>query len=415
MAMKQTQTKMFDFADAGLDFCPGSKNLFPDRFKKMLSQGYNEQTVTSVSVTGNQVTLNYGVSHGYAADRVLKINSGPLAEINDGEFWIDTVTTTSLTMTVDVVPTTITGGFSTKIASLGFELLFEQAYVHLYRFKALDESDLFLRLVYQSNLGHRNVVLVCIGKACDITTGVITDANAQTETKEAVTHSQNIPKWEFTNGMNSNQNDWTYSQGFNSYRLAILVGSRYHLSIFTNTSYTSGNNISYALTNGFYPIHNIGYTRLNLPCVFGYTLGLGSQNPPGGGAIAYINYLKAMIGTIAVKFIIEGSNSGKAFITPQATSSYLPIDLDGFNTTSTEPISVYEYNTGQFLGVIEPNCLMQVKCGTTNYLSPLAQNTPSIQLDVDYQTKCPTHAISSYSSLANSWFCTSPLIEVKYV
>jgi hypothetical protein len=47
--MKQTQTKMFDFADVGLDFCSGSKNLFPDRFKKMLSQGYNEQTVASVS------------------------------------------------------------------------------------------------------------------------------------------------------------------------------------------------------------------------------------------------------------------------------------------------------------------------------------------------------------------------------
>ncbi|EXE09995.1 hypothetical protein J559_3303, partial [Acinetobacter sp. 983759] len=43
MVMKQTQTKMFDFADIGLDFSAGSKSLFPDRFKKMLAQGYNTQ------------------------------------------------------------------------------------------------------------------------------------------------------------------------------------------------------------------------------------------------------------------------------------------------------------------------------------------------------------------------------------
>jgi len=63
MVMKQTQTKMFDFADIGLDFSAGSKSLFPDRFKKMLAQGYNTQTVSSVTVEGNQVTLNYGGSH----------------------------------------------------------------------------------------------------------------------------------------------------------------------------------------------------------------------------------------------------------------------------------------------------------------------------------------------------------------
>ncbi|RKG45949.1 hypothetical protein D7V64_17530, partial [Acinetobacter cumulans] len=92
MAMKQTQTKLFDFADVGLDFCVGSKSLFPDRFKKMLVIGYNTQTVASVAVAGNQVTLTYGVSHGYVADRVLKVESGVLAEINGGEFWIDSVT-----------------------------------------------------------------------------------------------------------------------------------------------------------------------------------------------------------------------------------------------------------------------------------------------------------------------------------
>ena len=129
--MKQTQTKLFDFSDVGLDFCAGSKNLFPDRFKKMLSLGYNKQTTSSVADTGNQVVLTYGVSHGYVADRVLKITSGTLATINDGEFWIDSVTTNTVTLTIDNAPASISGGFTTRIASLGWSLEYENAHARL--------------------------------------------------------------------------------------------------------------------------------------------------------------------------------------------------------------------------------------------------------------------------------------------
>src|SRR5690606_14373193 len=111
MAMKQTQTKLFDFSDVGLDFCAGSKNLFPDRFKKMLALGYNEQTVSSVAVAGNQVTLTYGGTHGYVADRVLKVDSGDLSLVNGGEFWIDLVTTNTVTFTLNDAPGSITSGF----------------------------------------------------------------------------------------------------------------------------------------------------------------------------------------------------------------------------------------------------------------------------------------------------------------
>ncbi len=73
--IKQTQTKMFDFSDVGLDFCAGSKAKFREVFKKMLSTGYNPQTVLSVSISGNQVTLTYGTNHGYVADRVLLLTA----------------------------------------------------------------------------------------------------------------------------------------------------------------------------------------------------------------------------------------------------------------------------------------------------------------------------------------------------
>src|SRR5690606_30234894 len=135
MAMKQTQTKLFDFSDVGLDFCAGSKNLFPDRFKKMLSLGYNVQTVTSVAVVGNQVTLTYGGAHGYVVDLVLKVDSSVFASINGGEFWIDSITTNTLTFTLDAAPASVVSGFTTRIASLGWDLVYEQGHIYIYKFR----------------------------------------------------------------------------------------------------------------------------------------------------------------------------------------------------------------------------------------------------------------------------------------
>ena len=130
--MKQTQTKVFEFSDTGLDFCSGSKNLFPDRFKKMLALGFNEQTVSSVTVLGSEVTLTYAAAHGYVADRVLKVDSGDLAAINGGEFWIDSITTNTVTFTLDEIIPPVSGRFTTRSASLGWDLVYENGSVHIY-------------------------------------------------------------------------------------------------------------------------------------------------------------------------------------------------------------------------------------------------------------------------------------------
>lgn len=163
-----------ELSDVGLDFCAGSKNLFPDRFKKMLAQGYNTQTVSSVVVTGNQVVLTYGVNHGYVADRVLKINSPRIL----GEYVIDSVTSNTVTLTIDNAPNNIIGGFTTYVAPLGMQIVYEQANIHIYKIKALDESEYFMRVVFQTALSQRNRIGISIGKTADLSTGKITDTNA---------------------------------------------------------------------------------------------------------------------------------------------------------------------------------------------------------------------------------------------
>ena len=402
MTMKQTQTKMFDFADVGLDFCSGSKNLFPDRFKKMLSQGYNEQTVASVSVTGNQVTLNYGVAHGYAADRVLKINSGPLAVSNSGEYWIDAVTTTSLTMTIDAAPVSIAGGFSTKIASLGYALEYENSNIQVYKFKSLDESDLFLRLCFQDQSGRRNCISPCVGKSFDIATGFITDVYAYAENIQIQSPNTGF-KWEFGFWNNTTYNNYTYTQGFSQYGRACVVGSQYHLLFLFNALNEQPR------INGLVPTYCHAYELLSYPVLIGETYGnitsIGS-NYQGENARAYV-------GNIRVALSQDPGNAGNGlFRMPSASSSYLPTKIDSFSTTTCAPLHIYEYPTLQHLGVVIGG-LYSAMYGTANTPSTSYGIQPSVTVDIDLNSLIILHYISAGTSTSSFAFLAAPVEEIK--
>lgn len=408
MAMKQTQTKLFDFSDVGLDFCAGSKNLFPDRFKKMLSSGYNTQTVASVAVAGNQVTLTYGVSHGYAADRVLKIESGVLAGINGGEFWIDSVTTNTLTFTLDDAPVSIAGAFITKIASLGWELVFEQPYIHLYKMKYLDGRDLYTRLVFQNTAAYRNRVGVCIGKTADTTLGTITDEATSTEHATATTPN-GVFAWDYSYYANATHNSYTYSQGLSTFGKGVVIGSLYHV-IFMNHYYNTTpycSNLSAIL-----PAKCIDYSSLDYPLLIGCSYG----NPTSAGySNSYLNgnYAAAQIGNLRVCFVESTSPAPPLFTTPAAVSSYLPSSLDTFNTTVAKPLNLYIYGNGQFIGCTEGG-LYSAAYASGVVSDSTITNYPKLSADIDFNSKCYLHHLfgSSNSSYIG---IVAPIEEIKIV
>lgn len=405
MTMKQTQTKMFDFADVGLDFCSGSKNLFPDRFKKMLSQGYNEQTVASVSVTGNQVTLNYGVAHGYVADRVLKINSGPLAAIKGGEFWIDAVTATSVTMTIDAAPTSIAGGFSTKIAPLGWELVYEQSHVHLYKMKNLDDSDIFVRLVFQAVANYRNRVGVCVGHTANIVTGTITDASTLTQYATTTTPNDTFA-WEFQITAEATYNNQTAAQGLVKFGACLAVGSKYHLAIMGNLGANAAQYV-----NGIFPTHTLNYDTLNYPLVCGMSYG----NPTANG----YNYQGAQTytGMMLGKFscIFQETNVTASVVVaknPVTAESFLPAAIDVFNTTTCKPIPLILQQNGQLLGYVSGGMYL---CGyaSTNTPGITIASQPVKTNDIDLNSMVYVHSISGGGS--NQAFYAIPVEEIKIV
>lgn len=408
--MKQTQTKLFDFSDAGLDFSAGSKNLFPDRFKKMLSLGYNMQTVTNVVVTGNQVVLTYGGAHGYVTDRVLKIDSGPLSLINEGEFWIDSVTTNTVTFTLDDAPISVTSGFTTRIASLGYELAYETPSVHIYKFKELSESDLYLRLLFNtSTASSRNSIAPCIGKSFNSITGEINDVLALTSNASATALDTKLLKWEFGGAATTAHNNYSYSDGYSLYGQAKVIGSKYHLAFLISLGFVT--NFS-ARINGFFPAKMIDYPSLRYPILVG-ELSSTAQTSSLGPNTGQLNNARAYCGNVQVS-TVQPLLKALVFNTNVASSSFISSEIDmlGNEVTCSKSLDVFEVSSGQPIGVLYGILQSYHSASSTPSSNPM--NSPAIITDYDYAELSLQHTISAtnvsptgYSSLV------LPIEEIK--
>lgn len=406
MTMKQTQTKLFDFSDAGLDFCAGSKILFPDRFKKMLSLGYNVQTVTSIAVAGNQITFTYGGAHGYVTNRVLKIDSGALSLINKGEFWLDSVTINTVTFTLDNAPSSVAGGFTTRIAPLGWSLEYENANVHVYKFKQLDESDIYLRLCFQNKNERRNCISPCVGKSFDPATGFITDFTALAENKDITTPDVGF-KFEYQQAADATFNNYTYSQGFSTFGLACVVGSAYHFIVMSS----SGNDTTHSQINAVLPVVT-NLEALQYPILIGSRFANIASN-----GVRQLGFEEVWCGATRVYFQKRTEASPSApqsyvDLRPQAAESYLPASIESFNTTTAEPISLYLTN-GQFVGFAHG--LHVIKFASTNAPTMSRTTSPSTTYDVDLNNLVKVHFMADGSSAAYGLFFAAPVEEIKIV
>ena len=401
MAMKQTQTKMFEFSDTGLDFCSGSKNLFPDRFKKMLALGFNEKTVTGVVVAGNQVTLSYEFAHGYVANRVLKFNSGPLATLHGGEFWIDSVTANTVTMTIEGAPLSIASGFVTKIASLGWELIYELNHVHIYKFKHIDDTDMYARLCFQNATiaGYRNCIAVGMGRQVDLSLGTVLDAPFDLGNCATTSASTAKIKWDFTYDTVRTYDNFTYAQGLAQFGKAAIVGSQYHIFIAGN-AYTDDR---FSYIYGIFPfvrtLNNLNYPALL--CCFNSSstgaMGLGQHNHQR----VYVYDVDCLTSSIATY----------TFPANFASQSFYPSSIEPFNTTGCFPIQLFTKDERQPLGFIAGG-LYQAAYASANKPPYNIGQSPSISMDIDFSNPVVVHGTSLNINNPVSWLC-SPVEEVK--
>lgn len=406
--MKQTQTKLFDFSDTGLDFSAASKNLFPDRFKKILALGYNVQTVTSVAVAGNQVTLAYGGAHGYVADRVLKVDSGALAVINGGEFWIESVTTNTVTFTLDSAPTSVPNGFTTRIASLDWSLEYESSNVHIYKFKHIDETDLFIRLVFQNNPTYRNTVSVCIGKTANLALGTITDLNSIESNRENLTPVAG-PNWEFNYSATNTYNNYNYAQGFSLLGLGRVVGSKYHVAFLFNVH----SQIASTRICGVFPFSPVyRYEQLDYPALFvEETTATINVNLSSAYGLIHSRVYIGKIRCLGGQFQADYNANTRFYLSPKrAWQSFTKQDT--FNTSIAEPIPLYEAGSDQFLGMISSGVYA---CSFDSTNTPPFANAlnPSLTTDIDLNSLVVMALLSQSTTASGITFFALPVEEVK--
>lgn len=355
MTMKQTQTKFYAFSDFGLDLCSASRAKMPSAFKKVLSTGYNIQTVSSVVVSGNQVTLTYGGAHGYVERRVLKVDSPALNTINGGEFVIDSVTTNSVTMTIDDAPASIAGGFSSKVAPLGWTLVYENGLVQLYKMRYLDERELYVRFVFCPAAGsHKPTANVCIGKTADEISGVITDPYAVTEGKENTTPVAGL-QWMFTYSGDASYDNYTAAQGLANYGNFYIVGSMYHLVCMCNGYYSNYPGRCFAIA----PTHLYGFDTLDYPLLMGMRSTSATDSYNGNDYQQFNSQSTAgtshcYIGSNPIALNTSTSSTDTAVINSQTDSagSFFPENFESFNTFAAMPITIFERTTRQFLGFV---------------------------------------------------------------
>jgi len=398
MAMKQTQTKYFSFEDVGLNFSTVSASLYLDRFKKILALGYNEQTVSSVAVVGNQVIFTYGGAHGYVAGRVLKVNSGGLAAIHNGEFWIDSVTTNTVTMTIDDAPISIAGGFTSKIAPLGWDLVYEAGQVQIYKFKSLDETDLYIRMLFPLTADY-GYLFPCIGKSYNPSTGFIDDPYAYANNKDISTVTNTTTNLRFKlhpyNGVAPYAN-YTYAQGVSiGVGKAAVVGSKYHFALLNNMGATDGGAISAIL-----PANMLDYPQLDYPLVIGTGTGGNTTAQTGVQFFCGNNELT----------LLWSSGVSTTRYANTSFSSYLPSNIDAFNTPAAFPLILRDYATQQVLGMTAGGAY---HCGYAvgNTPTRTANTSPSLTMDIDFSHDIIVHYIGNSSA---NMFLAFPLEEVKY-
>ncbi|WP_315077078.1 hypothetical protein [Acinetobacter guillouiae] len=397
--MKQTQTKMFDFSDVGLDFCVGSKNLFPDRFKKMLAQGYNTQTVSSVVVTGNQVVLTYGVNHGYVAGRVLKINASNLT----GEYVIDSVIGNSVKLIIDDAPALIHGGFTTLVAPLGWELEYEKENIQIYKMKHIDESIIYVRMCFQNTSGNeRNSIVVGVGKSADIIKGIITDTNCIDDLGicETVALANSNIRWDFTKSISREYDNYSYSQGYSAFGKAVVVGSPYHLILGYHLEATGKN----SAISGILPFNSL-YPTLNYPILMAQNN--GSSSNLGGNA--QLERTVAYVGKNAVFF-----HNSDIYLLQRNFSkkSFLPESIDGFNTTTCLPLPVFTATERQYIGHCH-NGVYQACYEDTNCPVIGHQSSPTMTVDVDFTSNLFTHYLRDDGNNTSTTWLVMAIEEIK--
>ena len=136
--------KNFLSTDTGAPALSGSAGALIAILDACLVNGYNQQTLTTLVVSGGVLT-GTKTAHGFRADQVLKIGGANEAQLNI-EIVVDSVTTDNFSATVTgISDVTGTGTITAKVAPAGWNKVYTGTNKAVYR-SAAAEAHCYLRI-----------------------------------------------------------------------------------------------------------------------------------------------------------------------------------------------------------------------------------------------------------------------------
>ncbi|OFE44636.1 hypothetical protein [Acinetobacter towneri] len=205
-----TDTKYFLYTNANAPQLTNVWGQLCSLLDACLVDGFNQKSISSLSIIGNVITANYFSAHGYLDGQVLLLSGATEATLNK-EHRITSVTSTTLTFEVDVIPSTLSGSIISKLAPIGITKYLSDSSKRIYYFSEMTDPT-YLRVdeatLAAASVNYRGAI-VRISKAC---TNINTLPNA---VPVATTPKSTDPlKWIFSTTTTARTHAW------------LLVGSK---------------------------------------------------------------------------------------------------------------------------------------------------------------------------------------------
>lgn len=339
----RTDVKRFNAADPGLSANMNRGTLLT-LFKAILATGYNSKTANIISISGNIVTLDYGVPHGYALHRVLKLSGNPLLS---GEHVVTSVDINTLTIEIEN-QVEASGTVTTQVAPLGFDLVYEATNVAIYKFNYKGKEK-YLRL-YETSL-YNPYVNPSIGDGFNPNDGTLTGNIYPTDS----TATQNPYRWDLGYSSSVSSNNPIPADVFGTAEGFVIAGR-------LTTSKQQG--FVYGVLPWITP-----FDVLETPVIL--TRFSGAYNSTQSTAMTSFNMSLPIIGEVHARFNETSSGSSgmstSDLLAPLGNA--LPDVIQQFNAVSYTSMIIQAYGSHQVLGYTNAiyRCLTNANVSPSEY------------------------------------------------
>jgi hypothetical protein len=142
-------TTSVKYIHGGMPGAPSVANNWGDltnMLDAVLVNGFNSRTPTDITLSGNTVTITFGVAHGYQIYQIIEVGGADQPEYN-GQHRVTSITTNTVSFLIAGTPTSpATGTFTCKVAPLGFQIAFTGTNKRAYRSPNVQGNRPFLRV-----------------------------------------------------------------------------------------------------------------------------------------------------------------------------------------------------------------------------------------------------------------------------